>query len=47
MLLEKILEEDSSYGDEYTRIQALSPIGNDTKYLLSNGHSGSVNITNI
>lgn len=47
MLLEKILEEDSSYGDEYTRTQALSPIGNDKKYLLGNGHSGSVNITNI
>ncbi|XP_037032058.1 uncharacterized protein LOC119071292 isoform X2 [Bradysia coprophila] len=45
MLLEKILEEDSIYGDDRTR-DNLSPIGgNDTKYLLGNGHT--VNITRI
>lgn len=45
MLLEKILEEDSIYGDDRAR-ENLSPIGgNDTKYLLGNGHT--VNITRI
>lgn len=45
MLLEKILEEDSIYGDDRAR-DNLSPIGgNDTKYLLGNGHT--INITRI
>lgn len=48
MLLEKILEEDSSYGDEYNRNP--TPIGReyDKRYLLGNGHTGSgTHMTNI
>lgn len=45
MLLEKILEEESNYGDE--RNQHPSPNENDKKYLLGNGHTDGVNITRI
>lgn len=45
MLLEKILEEEISYGDE--RHQHPSPNENDKKYLLGNGHTVGVNITRI
>lgn len=46
MLLEKILEEESIYGDEKGR-DNLSPSsnGNDKKLLLGNGHT--VNMTRI
>lgn len=48
MLLEKILEEDSIYGDDRAR-DNLSPISNDKKYLLGNGHNNhmSTHITRI
>lgn len=46
MILEKILEEDSIYGDDRSR-DNLSPISNDKKYLLGNGHNHSTNITRI
>ncbi len=48
MLLEKILEEDSSV-DDYTRHSNNSKCHNDKKHLLGNGvhHPGSVHVTNI
>lgn len=48
MLLEKILEEDSIYGDERGR-DNISPLGNDKRYLLGNGHHNpnSTHITRI
>lgn len=46
MLLEKILEEDSIYGDERIR-DNMSPISNDKKYLLGNGHTNGTHITRI
>lgn len=48
--LEKILEEDSSYGDErsiQTAITSSTPTLNDKKLLLGNGHTHSVMMTNI
>lgn len=52
ILLEKILEEDSSYGDPdyYTRNNVgQSPPGldNDKKLLLGNGHTGAIHMTDI
>ncbi|XP_062552278.1 uncharacterized protein LOC134217533 isoform X1 [Armigeres subalbatus] len=51
ILLEKILEEDSSYGDPdyYTRNVGQSPPGldNDKKLLLGNGHTGAIHMTDI
>lgn len=51
ILLEKILEEDSSYGDPdyYTRNIGQSPPGvdNDKKFLLGNGHTGAIHMTDI
>lgn len=50
MLLEKILEEDSIYGDDRGR-DSISPISNDKRYLLGNGHHShnpiSTHITRI
>lgn len=46
MLLEKILEEDSIYGDERVR-DNMSPISNDKRYLLGNGHTNGTHITRI
>lgn len=38
MLLEKILEEDSIYGDEQRqRCDSISPVSNDKRYLLGSG----------
>lgn len=45
MLLEKILEEDSSAADDFTRHSNSSH--NDKRHLLGNGHPGSVHVTNI
>ena len=50
--MEKILEEDSSYGDPdyYTRNNVgQSPPGldNDKKLLLGNGHTGAIHMTDI
>jgi hypothetical protein len=53
MLLEKILEEDGSYADDYIRNQTLQSPIHDKRLLLGNGHrdhnghSGSVHVTNI
>lgn len=47
ILLEKIMEEDSSYCDERTQ-GITSPTSNDKKHLLGNGHHlHSVTITKI
>lgn len=43
MLLEKILEEDSIYGDERGR-DNISPVSNDKRYLLGNGHNNHNNL---
>ncbi|XP_039440234.1 uncharacterized protein LOC120421136 isoform X1 [Culex pipiens pallens] len=51
ILLEKILEEDSSYGDPdyYSRNAGQSPPGadNDKRLLLGNGHTGAIHMTDI
>ncbi|XP_053695827.1 uncharacterized protein LOC128743298 [Sabethes cyaneus] len=51
ILLEKILEEDSSYGDPdyYSRNNGQSPPGvdNDKRLLLGNGHTGAIHMTDI
>lgn len=51
ILLEKILEEDSSYGDAdyYSRNVGQSPPGadNDKRLLLGNGHTGAIHMTDI
>ncbi|KFB53725.1 AGAP009744-PA-like protein [Anopheles sinensis] len=51
ILLEKILEEDSSYGDPdyYSRNVGQSPPGadNDKRLLLGNGHTGAIHMTDI
>lgn len=48
MLLEKILEEESNYGDErHHQREFLSPNENDKKHLLGNGHTINVHITRI
>ncbi|CAD7086536.1 unnamed protein product [Hermetia illucens] len=49
MLLEKIMEEDSSYTDERNCGEIQSPVGNDKRYLLGNGHTigGNIPITRI
>lgn len=44
MLLEKILEEESIYGDDRAR-DNLSPQANDKRLLLGNGHG--VDMTRI
>lgn len=46
MLLEKILEEDSIYGDERIR-ENVSPVSNDKKYLLGNNHNHGPHIARI
>lgn len=45
ILLEKILEEDSIYGDDRAR-ETCSPQANDKRHLLGNGHT-AVHITRI
>lgn len=47
MLLEKILEEESCYGDERNQRDYLSPNENDKKHLLGNGHTANIHITRI
>lgn len=48
MLLERILEEESIYGDERLQREYInSPNENDKKHLLGNGHTVNVNITRI
>lgn len=48
MLLEKILEEEASIIDE--RTETMSPITmdrDDKRFLLGNGHTGSMHVTHI
>lgn len=47
MLLDKIMEEDSNYGEDKHHREHISPNENDTKHLLGNGHQTSINITRI
>ena len=48
MLLEKIMEEESIYGDK-DRCQVITSHNgsHDKRLLLGNGHNGAVNITRI
>lgn len=48
MLLEKILEEDTSYADERQNLQSPLTGYTDTRLLLPpNGHTPSIHVTNI
>ena len=48
VLLEKIMEEDSSYGDDVSKYNEQSPLSdNDKKLLLGNGHQGALHMTDI